>query len=115
MNEKPVEVNCFGVPEGKYIITDKKMVFSTHYPARPEDFKEYKVVLIYNDKLKTWEAHPMVEYEDKCSVCGRLMLVRAIAGTNWLACCSEECYKIALEKLKKDGIVFGEENGKNRR
>jgi len=33
MNEKPVEVNCFGVSEGKYMIIDKKMVFSTHYPT----------------------------------------------------------------------------------
>jgi hypothetical protein len=96
--EKLVEVNCFGVQEGKYIITDRKMLFSTHYPAKPEDFKEYKVVLIYNDKLKTWEAHPMIEYIDKCPVCGRLMLVRAIAGTTWLACCSEKCYEEYLKK-----------------
>jgi hypothetical protein len=35
----------------------------------------------------------MIEYLDKCTICGRLMLVRAIVGTTWLACCSEKCYE----------------------
>jgi hypothetical protein len=47
----------------------------------------------YNDKLKTWQPEPMIEYLDKCTICGRLMLVRAIVGTTWLACCSEKCYE----------------------
>jgi hypothetical protein len=94
------EVNCFGLPKDKYkLMPDKKITLSTVYPARLEDFKQYSTVLIYNEKLKTWEAHGYVEYTDKCPVCGTPILVRAIAGTTWLACCSEECYaRWRLEK-----------------
>jgi hypothetical protein len=100
--EKPIEVNCLGVPKGKYKITDKKMVFSWHYPAKPESFKEYRVVMIYNEKLGTWEPKPLIEYIDSCPICGKLMLVRAIAGTTWLACCSEKCYEEWDRRNKKE-------------
>jgi hypothetical protein len=98
MKDKPIEVNCLGVPEEKYIITDKTMLFSWHYPAKPECFKEYRIILIYNDKLETWEPKPLIEYLDNCPICGKLILVRSIAGTTWIACCSEKCYKKWKEK-----------------
>ena len=101
MDEKPVEVNCFGLPEGKYRIErDKRITVSLAYPARPKDFP---VVMIYNDKLGTWQAEPMVEYHERCPVCGKPMLVRAIAGTTWLACCSEGCYRKLKEKEEELG------------
>jgi len=100
LDEKPVEVNCFGLPEGKYRIErDKRITVSLVHPARrPEDFRVYQVVMVYNDKLGTWQAEPMVEYHERCPVCGKLMLVRAIAG-----CCSEECYRKMEEKAEELG------------
>jgi len=96
--DKPIEINCFGVPKEKYQIrSDQTTTYSNCYPARPEDFREYKVVMIFNDKLQTWQACPMVEYLDACPVCLKLMLVRAVAGTTWIAACSEECSKKAIE------------------
>ena len=103
MNEnktEPVEVNCFGTTKYK-LCPDKRIILARRYPARPEDFKEYPVVLIYNEKLKTWEAHGYLEYLDKCPVCGREMIVRAIPGTTWLACCSEECYRKYYEEHER--------------
>ena len=98
------EVNCFGLPEGKYRIErGKKITVSLTYPAKPEDFREYPVVMVYNDKLGTWQAEPMVECYERCPVCGKLMLVRAIAGTSWLACCSEGCYRKMGEKAEELG------------
>jgi len=74
--EEPVEVDCFGTD--KYKILGKKVVVR---------------VRIYNEKLGIWEDRMAVEYYDVCPVCGRLMLVRALEGTTYLACCSEECYE----------------------
>jgi len=70
--EKPVEVNCFGT-------------------------NNYKIIDSHHVKVQQssghWLTYEYVEYQDICPVCGRLMLVRAIRGTTWLALCSEECYR----------------------
>ena len=70
--EKPVEVNCFGT--NNYKIIDSHRVRVQHDDGH-------------------WLTYEYVEYQDICPVCGRLMLVRAIKGTTWLALCSEECYR----------------------
>jgi len=80
--EKPVEVNCFG---------DMRYELVGYAP----------IVRIYNEKMGRWEDHIGVEYRDICPVCGRLMLVRAIKGTTWLALCSEECYRKFDELRRK--------------
>ena len=78
--EKPVEVNCFGSHNYKII-----------------DSHHVKI----QDKYGYWLTYEYVEYQDICPVCGRLMLVRAIRGTTWLALCSEECYR-KFDKLMKE-------------
>jgi len=98
--DKPIEVNCFGNRKYK-LYPNKKITLTTHAPARPEDFREYKLILLWNEKLKTWESWGYVEYLDVCPVCGRLMLVRALPGTTWIACCGEDCYKKWFEWYKK--------------
>jgi len=75
-----VEVKCFGIPEGKY--------------------RFVKGIEIYNEKLGVWQTYTLVEYYDKCPVCGRLMHVYAIKGTTWLACCSPECYEKYLNRME---------------
>lgn len=90
--DNPIECNC--IPYKKWRIEkDKKITLSNVYPAKPGDFREYRVILVFNEKLETWQAEPLVEYRNVCPVCLKLMLVRAISGTTWLACCSKECYK----------------------
>jgi len=101
---EPVIVNCFGTAKYK-LYPERKITLSTAYPARPEDFKEYKLVLLWNEKLKTWQAWGYIEYCENCPVCGRPMLVRALPGTTWIACCSDECYKKYAElKGGGDGV-----------
>ena len=78
--EKPVEVNCFGT-------SNYKIIDSRYVRIRHED--------------GYWMTYEYVEYRDICPVCGRLMLVRAIRGTTWLALCSEECYKKFNELMKE--------------
>jgi len=90
--DKPIEVNCIWAKKWK-IMKDKRITVSTIYPARPENFHEYPVIMVYNEKWKSWKAEPLVEYKSACPVCLKLMLVRAIAGTTWLACCSKKCYE----------------------
>jgi len=97
--DKPIECNC--IPYKKWKIEkDRKITVSTVYPAKPEYFHEYTVILVFNEKLETWQAEPLVECKNVCPVCLKLMLVRAIAGTTWLACCSKECYE-KYKKLRK--------------
>ena len=100
--DKPMECNC--IPYKKWKIEkDKKITVSNVYPAKPENFHEYPVIMVFNEKLKTWQADPLVEYKNVCPVCLKLMLVRAILGTTWLACCSKECYEKynQVKELKK--------------
>jgi hypothetical protein len=74
--EKPVEVNCFG---GKF------------------EIKHGIIIRHFNEKAGIWMEEPGVEYKDICPACGKLMLVRAITRTTWLACCSKECYEKYLK------------------
>lgn len=97
--DKPIECNCIPYKEWK-LRKEVKITVSTVYPAKPEDFHEYPVIMVFNEKLKTWQAEPLVEYSNVCPVCLKLMLVRAIAGSSWLACCSKECYE-KYDKLRK--------------
>lgn len=80
--EKPVEVNCFGT-------RNYKIIDSQHVKIQLDDGH--------------WLTYEYVEYKDLCPVCGRLMLVRAIKGTTWLALCSDECYRKFDELMKKTG------------
>ena len=88
-----VEVNCFG--------TDKFVLLSN------------RKVKVFNEKTGRWQTYDMIEYHDNCPVCGKAMLVRAIPGTTWLACCSEECYRkyfmgrlvIVQTKLPEDVLI----------
>lgn len=98
--DKPIECNCIPYKEWK-LEKDKKITVSNVYPAKPENFREYPVIMVFNEKLETWQAEPLVEYSDACPVCLKLMLVRAIAGSTWLACCSKECYEKYWKLRKK--------------
>jgi len=82
--EEAIEVNCFGTKQYK--------------------IRHGLVVELFNEKLGIWQEYPGVEHNEICPVCGRVMLVRAIKGTTYLACCSKECYKKYLEwrKAKKN-------------
>ena len=94
-----IECNC--IPYKKWKLRkDVKITVSDVYPAKLENFHEYPVIMVFNEKLETWQANPLVEYRAVCPVCLKLMLVRAIAGTTWLACCSKECYE-KYEQVKK--------------
>jgi len=108
--DKPIIVNCFGNRKYK-LFPNKKITLTTHYPAKPEDFREYKLILYYNERLGTWVAWGYIEYYDVCPVCGKLMLVRAMVGTTWVACCSKKCYEKWFEWYKKWGV---EKNGKTK-
>lgn len=90
--DEPQECNC--IPYKKWRIEkDKKTMYSNVYPAKPENFYECPVIMVYNEKMETWQAEPLIEYSDVCPICLKLLLVRAIAGSTWLACCSKECYE----------------------
>lgn len=84
--EVPVEVNCFGTD--KFEILGKQIA-----------------VKIFNDKTGHWEKHIGVEYLAVCPVCGRLMLVRAIEGTTWVAMCSKGCYE-KWDELRGDKVTI---------
>lgn len=83
--EIPIEVNCIGTD--KYEILSKQVV-----------------IRYFNEKLGIWQEHPGVEYRDICPICGRLMLVRAIKGTTWLALCSKKCYE-KFDQLKENQYI----------
>jgi hypothetical protein len=103
MKEKTVEVNCIPCKEWK-IEKDKKITVSLVAPAtRPDMFKEYPVIMVFNEKIKSWEACPLIEYKKPCPICKTMMLVRAIAGTTWLACCSHDCYELYFKRKKEEG------------
>jgi len=69
--------------------------------------KDYKIskgltISVKNEKLGgIWIDHVGIEHMDLCPVCGTLLLVRAIKGTTYLACCSKKCYDKYFEYIKK--------------
>lgn len=73
--DKPIEINCLGSKNFK--IGSKQTFIS---------------ITIY-DENGHGTKYDGIEYEDACPVCLKLMLVRAIRGSSWLACCSDECYQ----------------------
>ena len=73
--ETPIEVNCLGSKDFKI---GSKQTF-------------IRVSIKRSDG--GWQDYDGMEYEDLCPVCLKLMLVRAIRGSTWLACCSKECYE----------------------
>lgn len=87
------EINC--IPNKKWKLRkDLKTTFCGHYPNKPEDYKSYPVIMVWNEYFKSYRPEPLIEYKEACPVCLKtLMLVRAVAGTTWLACCCEDCYK----------------------
>jgi len=95
--EDIVTVDCFGTT--RYEVLDESRVIKPRFHSRFND--AFKIVKIYNDNTNRWEEHPMVEVIHPCTVCGRMMLVRAIYGTTYLGCCSDLCYQ-ALFDMKKD-------------
>jgi len=94
-NEKPIEVNCISLKDVQ--IVRGEVVFRG-----------------LNEKTGRIEEWPGFEYLDICPICGKLMLIRVIKGTTWLALCSKECYeryiapmeteaeKLSLEPLSPD-------------
>lgn len=76
-NDTPVEINCCG---------------------KFRNIRKSLTAEIYNEKTGQWYDTNIVEYRDVCPICGKLMLVRAVCGSTWLACCSEDCYNNYFEK-----------------
>lgn len=69
--DKPIEVNCIG-----------REFRNLHASWQAE---------VWNPKIEQWMPEMILQYEDACPICLKLMLVRAIQGSSWLACCSKEC------------------------
>jgi hypothetical protein len=95
-NEKPVEVNCFGT---------KKYELGRLYVDSLATDEVGKLnglihVRVYNDKISHWMEEDAIQYPELCPVDGKFMLVRAIRGTTWIACCGEKCYAVWMEYHK---------------
>lgn len=91
--DEPIPVNCTGVSEDK--IRNIKKVLSAE---------------IFNDKVGRWQKVELTEYLDACSICGRLMKVRAIVGTTWIpACCEEHTKHIFDTLVYRSGQLFEEQ------
>lgn len=83
--DEPIFVNCTGVPDNN--IRNIQKVLSGE---------------IFNEKIGHWQKVELTEYLDACSICGKLMRVRAIVGTTWIpACCKEHTEKILDELTNK--------------
>lgn len=82
--EQPVEVNCTGVPKDK--IRNIQKVLSAE---------------ILNEKTGHWQKVELTEYIDACPICGKLMKVRAIIGTTWIAACCSEHSEQALKEIEE--------------
>ncbi|RLI25547.1 hypothetical protein DRO58_06265 [Candidatus Bathyarchaeota archaeon] len=102
---EPVEVHVFGT--GKYVLKrDVGMAYSLVAPQRPGTGRISRhSVQVYNEKTGSWEWYPCEEAIAPCPVCGRPMKCLYIPGTTWLACCSEECYRMFDEKVRELGGV----------
>lgn len=81
--DEPLDVNCTGVSDNKI-----------------ETLGVATIAKIYNDKTGNWQRVELTEYLDSCPICGRLMRVKAITGTTWLAACPEHIEQ-AFEELEK--------------
>ena len=80
--DDPVFVNCTGVPEDK--IPNIHKILSTQ---------------IFNEKIGRWQKVELTEYLDACSICGKLMRVRAVVGTTWVPACCEDHTRQILDTL----------------
>jgi len=83
--EEPVEVNCFGTEKYEIINVEKVTIVK---------------IKLWHEKSKRWEFYEAREYIDVCPACGRLMKVRYIPGTTYIATCSKQCTKEYLEYLR---------------
>lgn len=88
MNEEVsvVMVRCFGRLKYKNL-------------GKRNKWNQKKTVDIF-DPIYGWITRGLVNRLERCPVCERLMLVQAILGTKYFACCSNECY----DKLPADVI-----------
>lgn len=82
--EEPVFVDCTGVSEDN--IRNIYKVLSAE---------------IFNEKTGNWQKVELTEYLDACPICGKLMKVRAIVGTTWLAACCPEHSGQALKDVEE--------------
>ncbi len=67
--------------------------------------KTTRMVKRWSPKQKRWIIEEVNENIMPCPSCKTEILVRYISGTWWLACCSDECYKI-YDQAKKDGKLL---------
>ena len=92
-------VDCFGTKKYRILKTTvKRKTFGKE--------KSFRAVEVYNEKLGMWITEPMVEHFAKCPVCGKLIFVRAIFGTTYVATCSDKCMKKLMEKAKELGDLY---------
>ena len=92
--DEPIFVNCTGVPDDK--IRNIQKVLSAE---------------IFNEKIGHWQKVELAEYIDACSICGKLMRVRAIVGTTWVPACCKEHTKQILDELvnRRQGEIIQKE------
>jgi hypothetical protein len=85
--------NCLGVPWAKIRNLGAVGLCPPTSSAHPK-WTLKRSVTVFNDKVGRWETYGLVDYVAFCpGECGRRIRVLAIAGTTWLATCSEECYR----------------------
>lgn len=95
-------VDCFGTE--KYKVLKTRVKRRVYYPDGPE--RSFRTVRVYNEKLGIWVTEPMVEHFTRCPVCGKLIFVRAIFGTTYVATCSDKCTKKLMKKAKELGDLY---------
>ena len=102
-DENPLLIQCFGLPEDK--IRNVGLVRSVAVVQHHKFVTvRCKTVEAFNDEIGHWQVYGIVDYLDKCPICGKLIRVQAVKGTTYLACCSKECYeKYELKNSKDEG------------